>query len=410
MYSSLQLFALSLHQTVTDQLYRYKSVINWNRDKQEWIVEHSNLFIWKFINFAVVGFGISTCVFVLADAFSNPGKYKIFILFFALLEGMPGITSIITSVIILNKASYSVIAVNELQQLSIQLDGNSLTNLNADTRTKRRFKINKIGFQDNLSIYASGQVDFIGCISILTVVGTTLIPILITPIILVLKLDAPYYLIKEICTRFNSNFYDTTYMILSFRTFIAVCSVAEVCNTVRNVAVLALSTFQNIKLCVLKLFVEKPQPNIWKMLKLVISQINAMTSPLLSAYLSMIFLVEIVCITSSVVAVGRLPWFMHLFFPWIAIQCFVAIMVIFSSLIYIHTASKQLKQRWMFLCTGNGNKLLNLWKVKIQRREVKALQPIGLTYASLGTVTKSTRTDYYYSILNYSISLILTSR
>lgn len=409
MYSSFQLVALSLHQTVTDKFYRYRSPINWDRNNKEWVLEHSSMFFWKFLNF-VIGFGILACIFVLFDAFYNPGKYHIFIVFFVLIECMLGITSIITCCIILENSADSVSGANALHTLSSRLGNNPTMYLKSicDAGNKKCLKSNTKRFQNSLRMKIGDQVDFIGCASIIIVVGCILLPILLTPIALVLKLDAPYYLLQEYCT--GSEYHYAYYVVLVFRVFVAEFCVLEACNTFRNVAVLSLTMLQNIRLCVVKIFALKPKLGALKALKLVLVHLNSLTSALLTVYLGMIFVLEIICMTGSVVAVGRVPWYMYVFFPWIALQVFAFIVVTFSVLIYINSESKRLKQHWVWWCAGKGSKFFILWKLKIKYRQLKALQPIGFTYASLGTVTKSTRTDYYYSVLNYSISLILASR
>lgn len=410
MYSSLQLVALSFHQSVTDNLYRYRSAINWDRYNNKWFVEPFNLFIWKFINFVVVGFGVSTCAFVLVDAYYNPGKYHLFILFFILLECMLGITSILTCAIILENATDSVRGANTLQCLSFQL-GYKTTSLVATNQMNKTHIGNKAkSVHSSLFVNANGQVDYVACLSIIFVVGLTLLSILLAPFALVMKWDAPYYLFKETFPNFDSNYDCQAYTIHLIRTFVAVSCVVEVCNTFRNVAMIALTTFQNIRLCVLKMFTVKPQVGYWKALRFALIQLNALTSSLLSLNLGMIFLLEIICITASVVAVSHLPWYMYIFFPWIGIQVFAFIIVMFSMLIYIHSESKRLKHHWIWWCAGKWSKVFISWKLKVKYRQFMALQPIGFTYASLGTVTKSTRTDYYYSILNYSISSILANR
>lgn len=152
----------------------------------------------------------------------------------------------------------------------------------------------------------------------------------------------------------------------------------------------AITTFQNVNACVSKLFATiSPRQRAWKALKVTLVQLSPLTSPLLAVYLGMVFLLEILCITASVLALGRVPWYMYMFFPRIGVQAFVVRIVMFNKLIFIYEASERLQQRWILWCAMKGSKCFFRWKVKLKFRQLKALQPIGFSYSSLGTITKT---------------------
>lgn len=143
----------------------------------------------------------------------------------------------------------------------------------------------------------------------------------------------------------------------------------EVCNSLRFLAMFAITGFQNIQSCVSRLFLSNPKPSAWRALMLVLAYVYSFSFPLLSLQLGMIFWLEIVYITGSVLAAGQIPWYMYIFFPWIGMQAFVIIVVLFSKIVYIHMESMILKQHWVLWCTRRGSRFLTFWKIKLKYRE-----------------------------------------
>lgn len=311
MYSPLQLLALSFHQTVTDKVYHYRSAINWESKQGEWFVEPSNfpkLFVWKFLNFVIIGFGVSTCIFVLFDTLYNPEKYHLLVLFFVVMEFLCGTTSIITCICISKYANESVMAANALQNLSFQLCKNHFRVLKNAPANRKCCQVSYLGrnrftkrtcsrtYQNILSNCCRGALDSTACSSILQEIGLTLIPFLLTPIGIGMKWDAPYFVFKEYFPPEDSCDFCKVFVLLC-RIIVAGSATIEVINSVRTVTMFSTTTFQNIKICISKLSALSPRLITWRVLKVVILLADELFSILISVYLSLAFLLEIIFIT-----------------------------------------------------------------------------------------------------------------
>lgn len=413
MYTPLQVAALNLHQQITDKIYRYRSIINWDPVARKWFVESSSftsLWTWKFLNFVLIPFGVSTCAFMFLDALHNPGKYKLLILFFVSIEFMLGITSIATCLVFLNYAPELVLAANAMRQMLSQLIKDSATfshsslYRNKEAAKKPKQKI----WKAKSSLCANPKFDYTASILIFLLVGLSVIPMLLPVTGIIFKWDAPYYVFKEFKISSSGRWF-VDHTVLFIRILVAEFAVVEVCNTIRTFLMLFISWFEEIKICVSVLLKSSPRLTTWHTLRVIILVANESLSILLSLYLGVTFLLEIICVTLSVVAADRFSWYTYMFFPWIGLLVLFGIGIIFYQMVFIHTESKRVKHSWILFCTKNKGKILNLWNVKIKVRELKALQPIGFTYGSLGTVKRATRTDYYFSILQYSANAILAS-
>lgn len=421
MYSPLLQFTLNLNQKITDKVYRYRSAIYWDQTQGKFSLENikfPNLLPWKLINYGIiVCIGMPSCLFVLLNTLHTPGIYHLFQVYAVSLLMMFAIIISGSCWTLSTYCTEIVFCLNGIKNLqSFIVSAPSLSIVHQESKTKpKSTKLKQCVISKAKTIfYVNGKFDYVGMIAIGIVVSFACIPFFVPFAWVYLGIDSPRFVFDAYFPVNNRNT-KTWLGILIIRLIIAFCCAVEGCTTFRTLALYAILWFQDFENCVNLLASMLPNFSKWSALKSVFVTGNDALSSFISLYLGVVFLLEIVFITVSLVDMDNMPWFVYFNFPLFTGLSLIIISEIFSQAVRIHSGSSRLKQIWgwksakcMFV---HGRE--NGFAKRLLQRSLKCIHPIAFnygSYGSMGTVTKRTRTDYYYSMLTYTASAIIASR
>lgn len=417
MFSPLILAAFGLNQVVTDKLNRYRWCFYWSRINQKLCLKTQcffpHLFLWKFICYEIMLFGfIPCCIIVLYDALRNPEKYSIFQIFLFLIQTALVVTFTCSCWIVSTMGSELVLAFNAVNFLETQISKQIYCKKFENPLAYRNRFFKKL-FRNLLSAYSilfdNGLFGFHGCICITVVIWFFTVPPFSTFVAIYYNLDVPYFVLVKLFPFLTKSVLCFKFVMI-LRTVGFYLVVTEITTACRTIGIIAIASSKALKSCVFRLSVQAPDFKMWHALRIFFQIANIPVAYLLSLYLGPVFLMEILCISGAVLAIGKMPWFMYMIFPFIGIIAAVEIFVIFYELVYGHAGSIVLQKNWLVWYATVGNRSNSRFQLKVGRRILESMQPLAFNYSSMGHITKATRTDFYYSILSYSITLILLCR
>lgn len=414
MCSPLLFYALEANQKITDYVFRYRSVIYWDYNVKKFCIESRifpHLFLWRLVNFGIIGcIGLTTCLFTLLHAFNNFEEYNAFEIFAILLQSLFATAGSASCWILTDLHKDLVPMLNELlcyvSNLTTCKDP-CLDNQNRKhSTTIKRFK-NKI---DRDGVFFDDQkLDIIGLASLSLVFCFSLISFLLPAVGLYLNLDAPFFFFKYFFPIKSRSFLGSIGILL-MRTTIAAFCVSDVATTFRTLALLAIYMFGLCSKCIQQMAIRAPIINDWRALRVLFIIANQLISVLITLYLAIVFYVLIICNTETILAAGKIPWILYLFYPLIGSMTSVIIVILFLLLISSHVESNTLKYKWMCYCGLSVVLKRDRFQRKILFKSLQSMQSITFSYGSLGKFTKGTRADYFYSIGMYSLNAILAAR
>lgn len=97
---------------------------------------------------------------------------------------------------------------------------------------------------------------------------------------------------------------------------------------------------------------------------------------------------------------------MYIFFPVIVGTTFTAIANMFHLCVNMDIESKKLKTKWFVFCVTAFNGVDCRFKMKAW----KSLQIMSFSYGPWGIITTETRTNFFYTLFEYLINVILVLR
>lgn len=112
----------------------------------------------------------------------------------------------------------------------------------------------------------------------------------------------------------------------------------------------------------------------------------------------------------SVVVAGKVSWTLYVFFPLFGGMAITIVAIMFYLLVFMGEDCSRLRNKWVWYCGMELSQHREKLEIKIFIQTWKSLKNIGYSYGSWGTITKATRTDYFGSLVNYSMNAILACR
>lgn len=400
--SPLYLHALTWSQWVTDNVFYYRTLFYWDKTSFKFIQERRprHNWPWLFINFGLcAGLAFPSVVFFFLRALFQPTTASLLNVLAGLMQSTVGIILLGTSVGYLLYASQIVSCCNQTLVLESYLFSKYFIPPQLVARRSR----------SSIFRLANGQFDILGAASIFLVIGFTIIAIILPCIILWLKLDVIALAHRHIFEK-TPNYPDYVFTILfhGVRVLVEVLACVEVCNCFRT---LVLTTFLGTT-CLHSALSLLSSHSVNEVILIEFCQIRAIfemvrdfVAFLVPVCLGMMYIHLIVCMTTILTAFSALPWHFSCLVLFIGIITVSIVIIIFYIAVGVDQAGLKLNKAWVYSCSELGAS-----KRKFLCRKVKSLRPLRIPYGSLGTFNKATRTDYFSSLFENSINVILAIR
>lgn len=408
MQSSLLHVALQTNQAITRVLCPYTSVLYYDNPTKKFCCGKPGL-IWKVLNFGLMTYlGILMVPLILYDALSHPGKYSTFRIFWLTLQFIYSVSIFSFSWVLFSHGHDFVLSLNAIH--SYMGSSNSPGYFRIYWKASQVAPIKMVFGSKNKLKNNSGKLDLIGGSALFISVSMSAISVLLPGLCLYQNLDCPYYILEYILPVDSRSFLVSVVFFLA-RCFVVTSLIVEGITTMRTLGVAGISLFHHIEQ-IIKWLSAMPQPCLlkWRRFRVAFFPGVLPLSWLVAINLAMIFLLEVLCITASVVAIGTLPWYEYGYFPLVTCVAGVVLMIMFYEMVSCYRESYFLRQKWVHYCGGREARSRNQRDMSLLFRTLKSMQPISIRYGSLGTITTETRTSYYYGVLEYSINAILACR
>lgn len=421
MFSPLTSLALSLNQMVTDKFNHYRYPIFWSHTEQKFFIDSRSrqFFVWKFINFGIMSCVLFPCsFFIVWDAFKNPGKHNTFWILitaiYAVLCGLLPCFSLVAWKLRL-EVIHSVNAVNSIESI---IPTNKILHYSTRKRIRKpsrwfqmqqEFSMQKVLLTMQKHIFFNGGVDIVGLIAILAVPIFCLSPIFLSVVTVHFHLDATHYLIQMMFPVWSLASSFTEIMML-LRFFLFYCALMEMCTLCRTFGIIAIATTEAFKNYLSHLITLPPRFQIWNSLQIIFQTANIAVSYFLPIALEIMFIVEILAIAGTVLGLKIMPWYHYSIFPFLIVLGFILMSQFFHQIIHVHRKSLTVKCTWMTWCTTLKSRKQSRLSIKVVDKTFISMKPLAFNYGSLGCFTSATRTDFYHSIIDYSMELLLSCR
>lgn len=416
MFSPLIIIALNHNQIVAEKFTRYSCPIYWSQIDQKIYVEGRarQLFVWKFVNFGVLaGILFPSSLFVLWDAFRNPEKYNTFqTLLNAMQTLMNGLFPCF-ALIFWKLRHETMLVVNALTAIEhiISYPRFSYRNKKGKRDKSCRVKIQECQVFEIIRqrLIFNGAIDFVGISAVISVPILWLFPTFVTCVGVYFDLDSTCYFLQIYLPSCVKLPVVREFLVL-FRFALAYTALLNVCRMVQTYGILGVAFAEALKKYVSRLTDMTLSFRKWRILQIEFQTSHELVSRALSIALGGVFSLEVVAITGSILAIGKIPWYKYFIFPFTMIIAAILMSQFFREIICLHTKSLFVKQKWILWCTTVKNRNRHRFGLKLADKLLKVMKPLAFSYGSLGSFTKGTRTDFYYSIIEYSIGFLLSYR
>lgn len=354
---------------------------------------------------------LPSCSFVLLDALKYPDKYNMFYIYCVLIELIASIIFPGSCLVISTRNLESCWAVNRIMQVESLIPKNLsfYQRWKCFKRPSLKEKPIKRFCKTKSLVYSITGLDTIGIVCNLIVFWYSILVVLLLVVGIIFNLDATSMFFEEMLPSVSRSKLVST-AILLFRVFIVACACVEAGSTLRIICILNIASIFALKQCVFRLSSRSPNFLMWKTLKIAYLMTNKVLSLIFSLYLTLVFLVEILCMTSSVLALGKMTWYLYIIFPGMGVAAVLVVSVVFHETINGYSESAVLRRNWRFWCAKDKQNGGSSSQFKLAYKYLLSVHPLAFSYLTIGRITKTTRTAFYNSILSYSISCILASK
>lgn len=393
--------ALVLREQIQDTLFHYPQPFYWNDvgHKMELISNQFSLLPWFFVNFfllqwvAIFNSGFVLCCYSL-NIYSSLNILQIFILLLQAALGM--------------LCSYTA--------YNIYIRGASWVSFFNQIFNFPRANQNLID-----SFLASYSKDKFGCFIFVTMVLTVTMYFTIPVFVCIFELDAPYHFFKII---FPPAWYKGIWsrlLIFLLRSFIGTWCIADGLASINIFVIYAFILFRYYvdKLQRLKQHRQLVRNYLrqYNLLRLLFIPMNESLSLLLPTYLAVTYCGLLITNCICILGFNVVPWQFYVSIPFAGSMAICMLVVLWKMTTIVNDESNKLKVVWMSLLSIWYQKTTTLAIRKDQllqgrsmKREVMALQPLSINYGTFGSMTFSTRRNYYYSLMVNSTDFILAMK
>lgn len=275
-------------------------------------------------------------------------------------------------------------------------------------RSKNRFLRNSSN--KLLSIcFDNNQLDGMGIISNMLALCFAVIPFVLPPIVFYMNTDVNFYIFQYVFL-YQSSSTLLKVIVFCLRSIIVFLCTVEA-NSICNLSIILVFMFTLCRKCIQCLCsASYPYIRGYRALRILFIIANQFCSLLFSLYLGMTFYFIIICVTMSVVVAGQVSWTLYVFFPVFGGMAITIVAIMLYLLVFMGDDCSRLRNKWVWYCGMELSQHREKLEIKIFIKTWKSLKNIGYSYGSWGTITKATRTDYFGSLVNYSMNAILACR
>lgn len=438
----LYLLAASLSETVTDKLYRYQTLMYWDRNSHKFVREsrRRHNWCWFFMNFVILGIiCIPCCVTFLLQSQSSHISIWIFEVLCVSTHLVLYLMTVCAAVAFLTYTPEGILFLNSVVIFEERLQKGCEENLRMASML-RRHHISAPTYHQGKSMKrcqtrvakilrlvekchstklltktmwvlaylcpSNGDVDWIGILAILVVVIPTIFPLFFSLIVVWLDMDPVFLAFRQVLHKGDLSFVKTFHWI---RIVGYALGTVEVCSSFRMQGIcflLAVKGLSNCQSYLVSWSIGENALRNSRQLIILFALIRGLCAYTALVYLSMIFLFSVMCLATIITSKTLLKWYLYYSVVVITICTIIALLVGFSLVVSIDNASKALQYNWLKSCVQvTSRNSRNHF-----RKMVRSTRPLRIPYGSLGTFTEATRTDYFNSIGVNTFNLIFILR
>lgn len=432
----LYIQAQNRNQRLTDIICPCRSLIYWESNSQQLKLEtrKRHTVPWQLINFCLVGgYSIPCMVIFLIQAFQDGDQVSALESLLACLQLSIWVTIFCTAVSYMKWSSEVVSFFNTLVSFETWLSRRySITFSKGLTLRQAWLKvsfINKLGrvskiqfnkFRISLSTaevfenkklfqeirLPDGKLDILGILANFLIFAFALMPPTLPWIMMWLELDFAILPVKGILSH---QAFQVRVAFHVIRIVAVVSVVSEGCQCLRSFGIYSLLLFRGLQSCQTLLMSHSIGEVVLgeaRRLNVLFAVIRKWIAWLLFVYLAYIYFAMVIATTVLIVFPEEVPILLYTFFAlaWIIGASFGSILS--SLVVSVDATSSKLRKNWQYSCS----QLQKPSRLKLLHKILRSLQPIAIPCGSLGTFTRGTRTEYFYSVTMNSISAILAFR
>lgn len=145
----------------------------------------------------------------------------------------------------------------------------------------------------------------------------------------------------------------------------------------------------------------------YRELCILFSVISEPLSFTVSAWLGAAYWGGLICNTLAILGFSKMDWRFYVGIPMAGVIVFVNLIIAWDLATLVDERSKWVKGGWeSFL----GHCKMSLFERRIWRKVVTSLRPISIKYGTMGTMKRSTRRAYLYSLVSDTLEMIIAMK
>lgn len=395
----LYLKVLRLSQWVTDNIFRYRSFLYWDHNSLQFARESrkKHVWYWIFMNFGVYGmFGLPTLILFLLGAKSYPestSTVEVFVAMWLLCLGFAVFCGALTYL----KWGLSMIeGLNKTFEFEYRVRKKYVGKPKVKVGESLKFQSIRL---------PSGEIDFLGIIGGLLVVGFSIIPPFLPWIMMLLELDIPFLFFREVVKTFDL---PGKILFYTCRVILDILAVTEACSCLRNITLSSLPFIGAVQSCH-RFLMSQPLDDTTlgelRQLKILFTSMRDGSAFLFSTCLACIYIILLSSIT--LVAVTNMPWHFYLLVSLIGSITMFIIIIVLALVVSVDLLGSELHRQWK-LPSSKLDRLPE--KSRLLHKILNSIQPVRFQYGSLGYFKRTTRIDFFESLATSTLNCIIAFR
>lgn len=388
----------SWNQQFTDSRFSlHRSVIFWDVKSLQFTRETGKRhnFLWWFGNFVGIGGCALPCfTILLLQSLHNPSAVTVVDSLIGAVQCCVLLTIMLVARACISLASDTV----AFFKIIVSLEANFCKYSKKPTTHKNNF------------LMANGKVDVFGMISIWIVVAGGIMQIVVPCAFMWQELDfviLPLKLNQRL--GFELPFFGKV-MFHVIRVLFVLSTFTEIFLFIRTYTTYGILIFRGIELCH-SLLLSQPVNMVMIMehcrLRIAVSVIRDFIAVLLAVVLAGLYAYLILSSTVVLTMGDVMTWYLYDFFFLSECLTICVVGVVLGLAVSVDRMSAKLLTKWK---RSSCRFKFFPRQMRLLRRKVRSVKPIGIPYGSLGTFTAATRTDYFYSLTLNSINAALAVR